>query len=151
MIKCKGNAAYGPLVYMHFDGSANQQIDLEVLPAPHAVGNHVFAAIKGRGHQIKIKPADNSVPIDAVLRPIVVGYTARFEFLTTSYPEVPAGYEANYEKYFGDKGYRAENITVTNTTEYPVILGNLSENNTIESFGEINDLGKNNRTTLINR
>jgi hypothetical protein len=151
MIKCKGNAAYGPLVYMHFDGSSNQQIDLEVLPAPHAVGNHVFAAIKGSGHQINIKPANNSVPIDAVLRPIVVGYTARFEFLTTNYPEVPAGYEANYEEYFGEKGYRAENITLTNNTGYPVILGKLSENNTVESSGEIDDLGKNNRTSLIKR
>ncbi|EOR94581.1 hypothetical protein ADIARSV_2179 [Arcticibacter svalbardensis MN12-7] len=144
MINCSGNAAYGPLIYMHSDASANQQIDLKVLPAPYAVGNHVFAAIKGSGHQIKLTQVGNSTPFDATLRPIVIGYTARFEFLTTDFPKIPKGYEENYAKYFKDERYKATNITLINGTPYPVILGQLSEKNTVKSLGNVNDLGKGN-------
>ncbi|XMO85381.1 hypothetical protein AAFN75_11335 [Algibacter sp. AS12] len=144
LINCKGNAAYGPLLYMHFDKVSNQKIDLTVLPAPHAVGNHVFAAIKGRGHNITIKRAEHAGEIDNTLRPIVVGYKARFEFLTTSYPGVPKGYDDNFNTHFGDVTYRASNISIKNETEYPVILGSLSEDNNIESLGKVADLGENN-------
>lgn len=144
LINCKGNAAYGPLLYMHFDKVSNQKIDLTVWPAPHAVGNHVFAAIKGHGHDITLKKAKNNEAIDRALRPIVVGYKARFEFLTTSYPGVPNGYEDNFNTYFGDATYQASNIFLKNETEYPVIIGNLSENNKIESLGAVTNLGKEN-------
>ncbi|PQV49008.1 hypothetical protein CLV33_104215 [Jejuia pallidilutea] len=149
MINCKGNAAYGPLIYMHFDKVSNQKIDLTVLPSPHAVGNHVFAAIKGTGHQIHIKRANFKGEIDNTLRPIVVGYPARFEFLTTDYPGVPKGYEENFEKHFGDKDYTAINITIKNDTEYPVILGAKSHDNHIKSVGIITDLNKSNSIKQI--
>ena len=82
--------------------------------------------------------------IDATLRPIVAGCPARFEFLTTDYPKVPAGYKANYDKYFKRKDYKASGITINNGIEYPVILGDLSDGNTVASFGPVTDLGKNN-------
>lgn len=145
MMNCKGNAAYGPLLYMHFDKVSNQKIDLTVLPAPNAVGNHVFAAIKGNGHQIKLKQANPAETIDNTLRPIVVGYPARFEFLTTDYPNVPKGYEENFEKHFGNKTYSATNISIKNATEYPVVLGRLSEENQIKSIGKVTDLGARNQ------
>jgi len=145
MINCKGNAAYGPLLYMHFDKVSNQNIDLTVLPAPHAVGNHVVAAIKGRNHKVSLKREKFTGDIDATLRPIVVGYPARFEFLTTDYPDVPKGYEANFEKHFGNKTYKASHILLKNDTEYPVILGSLSEENQIKSLGEVTDLGARNQ------
>ncbi|MBB5268674.1 protein-transmembrane prediction [Algibacter amylolyticus] len=151
LINCKGNAAYGPLLYMHFDKVSNQKIDLTVLPAPHAVGNHVFAAIKGRGHNITLKRANYKGQIDNTLRPIVVGYKARFEFLTTSYPGVPEGYGGNFNEYFGDKTYQASNISIRNETEYPVIIGDMSKNNSIESFGNITNLGENNTIEKILR
>jgi len=142
IINCSGNAAYGPLIYMHFDGTANHQIDLKILPAPHAVGNHVFAAIRGTGHKINLTQAGS--PIDTTLRPIVVGYKARFQFLTTDY----AGYEANYEKHYGQISYTASNITITNGTDYPVILGEMSADNTITSVGPVRDIGHNNKVKL---
>ena len=145
IINSSGNAAYGPLIYMHFSGTSNHQIDLNILPAPHAVGNHAFAAIRGSGHTINLTQAGS--PIDTTLRPIVVGYKARFQFLTTDYPGVPAGYEANYEKYYGNDSYKASNITIKNGTEYPVILGELSEGNTITSVGPVSDLGANNKVS----
>lgn len=151
MINCKGNAAYGPLLYMHFDKVSNQKIDLEVLPAPHAVGNHVFAAIKGNGHQINLTRANPEKTLDKTLRPIVIGYPARFEFLTTDYPGVPKGYEENFKEHFGNKTYSATNISIENNTEYPVILGGLSHNNSVESLGRITDLGESNTIEAIDK
>ena len=151
MINCKGNAAYGPLLYMHFNKVSNQKIDLTILPAPHAVGNHVVAAIKGKGHSIKLKRAEHAGAIDNTLRPIVVGYPARFEFLTTDYPGVPNGYEENFKTHYGNVKYEASNITITNTTEYPVIIGDMASNNKIESFGSITNLGKNNSILKITK
>ncbi len=147
IINSSGNAAYGPLIYMHSDGTSNVQIDLKIFPSPHAVGNHVFAAIRGTGHTINLTHTGS--PVDATLRPIVVGYNARFQYLTTDYPKVPAGYEANYEKFHGKDSYKVSNITITNRTEYPVILGDLSEGNTVASFGTVNDLGKKNNVSHI--
>jgi len=149
MINCKGNAAYGPLLYMHFNNVSNQKIDLTVLPAPHAVGNHVFAAIKGKGHQIKLKRAEFEGEIDRTLRPIVVGYPARFEFLTTDYPNVPKGYEENFKKHFAGLTYKANTITIENQTEYPVVLGTMSEKNEIKSLGTVTDLGKHNKIVKV--
>jgi hypothetical protein len=141
IINCKGNAAYGPLLYMHFDKVSNQNIELTILPAPHAVGNHVFAAIKGYGHKIKLSHVEYKGEFDKTLRPIVVGYPARFEFLTTDYPKVPKGYEENFKKHFGETKYQASSININNKTPYPVVLGSLSKNNKIESLGGITDLG----------
>ena len=149
IINCSGNAAYGPLIYMHFDRTSNHQIDLTILPAPHAVGNHAFAAIRGSEHRINLTQADS--PIDSTLRPIVVGYKARFQFLTTDYPELPVGYEANFDKHYKNKRYTASNISIKNGTEYPVILGDLSEGNTITSVGPVMDLGVNNRVSHMER
>ncbi|MDA7867012.1 right-handed parallel beta-helix repeat-containing protein [Verrucomicrobia bacterium] len=147
IINSSGNAAYGPLIYMHFSRTSNHQIDLKILPAPHAVGNHVFAAIRGRGHNIRLTQVGS--PIDATLRPIVVGYKARFQFLTTDYPSVPDGYETNYERHYGDDGYEASNMTIANGTDYPMILGDQSLSNTIASKGLVTDLGNNNQVSQI--
>jgi len=149
IINCRGNAAYGPLLYMHFDKVSNQKIDLTVLPAPHAVGNHVFAAIKGHGHKIKLSHADYQGEFDKTLRPIVIGYPARFEFLTTDYPNVPKGYEENFQKHFGETTYQASSIDISNNTDYPIIIGSLSKNNKIESLGETTDLGVNNTVVKL--
>ena len=147
IINSSGNAAYGPLIYMHFSGTSNHRIDLNILPAPHAVGNHVFAAIRGEGHTINLTQSGS--PIDATLRPIVVGYRARFQFLTTDFPKVPAGYEEHFEKHYGNARYTASNVTITNGTEYPVVLGDLSHGNTISSKGAVTDLGTNNKVSRI--
>ena len=51
VINCRGNAAYGPLIYIHpadhfykVEAAHRSKIELELLPSPHAVGNHVMAA-----------------------------------------------------------------------------------------------------------
>lgn len=152
VINCKGNAAYGPLIYIHpadnfykVEAAHRSTIELELLPAPHAVGNHVMAAIRGTNNIFKLTQAEG--PIDATLRPIVMGYYSRFELLTTDFPGVPEGYEANYEKY--KVLYEASHNTLINETEYPVILGELSESNNITSYGKVTDYGKGNAILSI--
>lgn len=137
-----GNAAYGPLLYVHSDSHSDQRVDLRVLPSPHSLGDHPLAAIKGRGHSIKLTPseaAESETP-----RPIIVGYPMRFDFLSVDYPDVPAGLEEHFEK-FSPKTYRATGITIENQTSHPVVLGELSRENTISSVGPVRDLGIDNR------
>lgn len=152
VINCRGNAAYGPLIYIHpadnfykVEAAHRSKIEIEVLPSPHAIGNHVMAAIRGTNNSFKLTQTES--PIDAVLRPIVVGYYARFELLTTDFPGVPKGYEENYEK--NKVVYEAKGNTILNETEYPVILGERSEYNKITSYGKITDYGKHNSTQII--
>ena len=154
VINSRGNAAYGPLIYIHpadnfykVEAAHRTNIELELLPSPHAVGNHVMAAIRGTNNIFKL--TQSASPIDAVLRPIVVGYFARFELLTTCFPGVPKGYEQNYEK--NKIMYEAKDNTILNETEYPVILGELSEHNNITSLGKIIDYGKNNSNLVIKK
>ncbi|QDS93827.1 hypothetical protein FF011L_26000 [Roseimaritima multifibrata] len=138
----RGNAAYGPLLYIHSDSHTSQQIELTVQPAPHGLGDHVLAAIRGRNHTINLASPDDAIADTP--RPIVVGYPLRFDFLCVDYPRVPAGYESHFSR-FAPKSYRASGITLRNSTHNPVVLGTLSEDNTIISTGPIRDLGTNNR------
>jgi len=141
-----GNAAYGPLLYIHFDSHSNQRIDLKVLPSPHALGDHPLAAIKGQGHSVRFTRAGSPTP--AALRPIVVGYPMRFDFLCVDYPDVPDGYEDHFATY-SPKTYKASGITIDNGTAHPVVLGKLSQRNTVASVGPIRDHGTNNTLTTV--
>jgi hypothetical protein len=141
-----GNAAYGPLLSIHFDSHSNQTIDLKVLPSPHALGDHPLAAIKGQGHSITFTQAGD--PTSETRRPIVVGYSMRFDFLCVDYPDVPHGYEGHFAKY-SPKTYRASGITIDNGTAHPVVLGKLSQGNTVTSFGAIRDHGTNNTLAVL--
>ena len=143
-----GNAAYGPLLYVHSDSHSNQTIDLKVLPSPHALGDHPLAAIRGRGHSITFSRA--GAPTPEPLRPIIVGYPMRFDFLCVNYPEVPEGYEDHFAKY-SPKTYEASKITIKNGTAHPVVLGTLSQENTITSVGPVRDYGSNNSVTIVER
>lgn len=141
LLRSRGNAAFGPLLYIHSDSHSSQQIELEVIPAPHALGDHPLAAIKGRNHKINFTSSD---PTPSTLqRPIIVGYPLRFDFLCTDYPKVPTGYEEHFAK-FAPQRYRASEITLHNGTGHPVVTGKLSQENRIFSVGKIRDDGTDN-------
>jgi len=143
---CSGNAAYGPLLYIHFDSHASQHIDLEVLPSPHGLGDHPLAVIRGRQHSIRFTAS--SSPTRETMRPIIVGYPLRFDFLCVDYPKVPAGYEEHFARY-APKTYRASRIAVNNVTVHPVVLGEHSRDNTITSLSSIRDYGTDNTLNTI--
>ncbi len=133
-----GNAAYGPLLYIHSDSHHSQKIDLEILPSPHALGDHPLAALKGKNHHIKFTAKGSLAP-----RPIIIGYPLRFDYLCVDYPKVPTGFEAHFKK-FSPKTYRASEIALVNETTAPVVIGTLSQENRISSRGKVRDLGTNN-------
>lgn len=141
---CRGNAAYGPLLYIHSDSHNSQQIEIEVLPAPHGIGDHPLAAIKGSNHRIKF--TSKSSEGAQLERPIIVGYPMRFDYLSVDFPKVPAGMEDNLER-FGPDDYRAERISLRNETKYPVFLGKHSEENRIKSVGKVKNLGEENEVS----
>ena len=143
---CRGNAAYGPLLYIHMDSHSSQKIDLEVLPAPHGIGDHPLAVIKGKNHFIKFtSQKDEGAQLE---RPIIVGYPLRFDYLSVNYPEVPKGMEELYAE-FVPEDYTAREIFLVNETKHPVVLGELSQRNQIRSLGEVRDLGTGNLVRKI--
>jgi len=78
-----GNFAYGPLSDFRLSKS-RQDIELTILPSPHAVGPHNLADVLGDNHNIVFHRTKG--PLDANLRPIVIqgdGSTIRNE---TEYP-----------------------------------------------------------------
>ncbi|MEN8870200.1 MAG: right-handed parallel beta-helix repeat-containing protein [Akkermansiaceae bacterium] len=145
IVNCRGNAAYGPLFYVHNDSYTSQKIEIEVLPAPHGIGDHPLAAIKGKDHRIKFTSKNNKGA--QLRRPIIIGYPMRFDFLSWDFPKVPAGMESLLKK-FGPERYTAERIHLQNETPYPVVLGEHSKGNQVISQGKINDLGSGNKISL---
>ena len=138
--KSKGNAAYGPLLYIHSDATSSQKIDLEVLPAPHGLGDHPLAAIKGSRHSIRFISGGEGKELR---RPIIVGYPLRFDFLSVDYPSVPKGLEERFARY-APKSERASGIKLENATKHPVVLGEYSQENEVTSRGVVRDLGTGN-------
>ncbi|GHC60989.1 DUF6250 domain-containing protein [Roseibacillus persicicus] len=140
IVRCSGNAAYGPLLYIHTNSNNSQNIDLTVLPATETLGDHPLAAIRGTRNRVRFKASEGPEPV--VLRPIIVGYQMRFDFLSVDFPKVPPGYEKHFAKH-ADEHYRAEENTIINETGHPVVLGDQSRDNAIESKGRVTDLGRN--------
>ncbi len=64
-----GNFAYGPLSDFRL-GRSNQNIDMTILPSPHAMGDHNIVDINGDGHTIVFRRAPG--PLDKTDRSIVV-------------------------------------------------------------------------------
>jgi hypothetical protein len=64
-----GNFAYAPISDFRLSKS-KQNIELTILPSPHAVGSHNVADILGSNHNIIFHRSEG--PIDTDLRPIVV-------------------------------------------------------------------------------
>ncbi len=144
--RCSGNAAYGPLLYVHFGSHVSQHIDLCVLPSPHGLGDHPLAAINGSAHAITIAASAQGTP--ETLRPIIIGYPLRFDFLCVEYPDVPAGYEEHFAKY-AKQSHEASRMTLTNGTSHPVVLGALSHDNNVMSHGPVRDYGTNNSVETV--
>ncbi len=108
-----GNFAYGPLSDFRL-GRSNQNIDMTILPSPHAMGDHNIADIQGNNHTIVYRRGPG--PIDKTTRPIVV---------------------------------TGDDSTIRNETEYSIILSATSSGNTVVSFGEVTDLGTDNKVSQI--
>lgn len=83
-----GNFAYAPLSDFRLSRS-RQDLDLTILPSPHAVGPHNLADVLGNNHSIVFHRTEG--PVDTVLKPIVVSGNNSNILNETEYPIIVTG------------------------------------------------------------
>jgi len=101
MIGCKGDARFGPLLFVEGEGA---NVDLELLPAESDRVVHALATVHGSGHRVSIKPSGGE-RTRAI--PIVLGYGT---------PGAGEGMAPIPER-------EAKGVTLVNGTLMPVVVG----------------------------
>lgn len=119
----KGNAAFGPLLTLPYSTRSNSNIEIELLDAPHTIGDHPLARITGTNHKITI--LSNSTTPPKKLRPIVMGTTGE------RYQEDNTPEEELVEKN------KSHEIVVINQSQHPVLLSRFASECQIQSNGEL--------------
>jgi len=125
VIHCKGDAQYGPLLFVEGD---NASVEIELLPTESEMTVHGLATIHGLGHKVTIRPTDNRNRIRPV--PILVGYAQ---------PSAGEGMSP-----YGQRPSRK--ITLRNETTMPVVIGERAEGAEIVTHGPVQEnAGKNSK------
>lgn len=123
--KCKGDANYGPLLFM--EGS-NAQVELELLSNESDRTVHALATIQGLNNNIVIKTLKGKNRIQPL--PILIGYT---------HPE----HGESMSPYSEGK---CENLVFRNLTNMPLVIGTLANKNSIDTKGMIKENKGSNNT-----
>ena len=130
---CKGDAANGPLLTFLGPKFKDATIDLQIIDTlgPYPVPR--VLEINGTGHQIRLKNADGKMRQSDT--PIVLGAS---EWEDIKHWRAP---DTDRSRYSG-----AYDCTVVNQTGLPMLLTDLTRDNTIVTNGEVvRDDGQNNR------
>ena len=114
---CRGDAKYGPLIYLI--GDEPSKIDLTLMPGETNMNVHAVATICGKGHEISIKNLDNQERKKAI--PIMLGYG------------MPSSGEISAK--IPEKS--AENIKIKNLANLPLVIGEMSNNCIVTNNGDI--------------
>ncbi len=125
----RGDAKYGPLMYLVGDASERCVVDLTLTPAVSDKKVHALATICGEGHQVRIKRGDKrrSKPL-----PIMIGFRPP-----------PAG---EISAPIGEA--EAKKIRLENTTGMPILFGPKSRESRVSTNGAVTkDKGKNNKVS----
>lgn len=118
-INCRGDAKYGPLLYLF--GKEASKIDLTLLPETSDRTVNAIATICGPGHTVTLKGSRDQE------HPIMLGYRQ------PSAGEISAP--------IGEKA--AEDIQLINETSMPVIVSQMAEDCSVFSNGEVQNNGRN--------
>lgn len=117
LTKCKGDAQFGPLLYVEGDKA---KVDVQLLPAEgDKVNVHVIAAIYGSDNEVTI----TTKGLRAHARPILVGYTP---------PAMGENATANSER-------TARGLILRNQTSMPVVIGTKAEKCQIFTQGPVQE------------
>lgn len=119
---CRGDAKYGPLIYLV--GDAPSKIDLTLMPGETNMNVHALATICGQGHQISIKNFDKQERKKAI--PIMLGYG------------MPSSGEISAK--IPEKS--AENIKIKNKTSSPLVISESAKNSIVYTKGAIESNGE---------
>ena len=114
---CRGDAKYGPLIYLVGEKPSN--IDLILMPGESDMMVHAVATICGHGHEISIKSNGKDVREKAI--PIMLGYGMPQSGEISS--PIP-------QKF-------AEDIKLTNLTSLPIVIGENANNCIVTTNGNI--------------
>ncbi|WP_430933835.1 SGNH/GDSL hydrolase family protein [Saccharicrinis sp. 156] len=133
---CKGDAMYGPLITFITKDIKNCKVDLELVDTVSQFQVHRLAEINGSGHQISIR--NHKGRIRKVKVPIVFGESFWADVHQYRKPGSPLG------TYAG-----ANNITLVNKTEMPVIFNELTSNCKVVS--DDNLLTDQGEITIVNK
>ncbi|MCJ8164281.1 hypothetical protein MKJ04_05455 [Pontibacter sp. E15-1] len=113
---CSGDMLYGPLLYLV--GNERSQIDMILEPGESRYKVHALATICGTGHEVSIQTNKKTKKITA---PIMLGY---------GMPDSGENASPIPEAYAGD-------VTLTNKTSAPVIVGAEAKNCTVVTQGKV--------------
>ncbi|WP_158848588.1 T9SS type A sorting domain-containing protein [Algibacter sp. L1A34] len=132
VINSRGDTKYGPLYVDEYDNSNSQNntMNFTVLNNNGAYGNDMLAFIGGNDHDITFR---NTVPFDDTQMDIVLSGVRR-----------GLRFSSGSEASFSSSG-----VEIHNNTNNPIISGNQSSNNIIESCGIVKDTGTNNTINPI--
>ena len=114
---CKGDAKYGPLIYLV--GDEPSKIDLTLMPGESEKKVHAVATICGIGHEVSIKTSDTDNRKKAI--PIMLGY----------------GMPGSGEIASPIPPKAAENIKIKNMAFLPVLIGEKANNCVVTTNGVI--------------
>lgn len=119
---CRGDAKYGPLIYLV--GDEPSKIDLTLMPGETNMNVHAVATICGKGHEISIKNFDKQERKKVI--PIMLGYG------------MPSSGEIS--AIIPEKS--AENIKIKNTASLALVIGKMANNCSVITNGDIiNNVG----------
>ena len=128
--RCKGNAAFSPLLSMPYSNRGYADIELELLEANKEIGDHPLAKVVGNGHRIKITYSGKRRP--KKLRPIILGTTG--ERYT----------KKNTDSTTLRNNNAASNMTLINETPHPVHFTEFASYNEVITRGSVKDRGDGN-------
>lgn len=114
---CRGDAKYGPLIYLV--GDEPSKIDLILMPGETKMNVNALATICGIGHKISIKSFDKQERKKAI--PIMLGY----------------GMPSSGEISAVIPPKSAENIKIKNKISLPIIVGEKAKNSTVITNGTV--------------
>ncbi|MEP4077173.1 LamG-like jellyroll fold domain-containing protein [Haloferula sp.] len=132
IVGCAGDAQIGALLQYHYQNDSNSDVDLTVLESEGAYTNDYLAYIVGSGHDITFRNPD--IGVNQNLEVVLGGPRDWFRWDVT------------------DVGLDANNMVLSNLSNYPLNMTADSSGTTGQSWGAITDNGSSNSvsTTTVN-
>ena len=131
IVDCYADAQYGPIFGVDYDSDKNINAEITVLPYDGETynGSKYLAYIRGSGHKLTFKSAVANPDQDL-----------KIEF---------GGDSRTIGMLAEEQNYLANNVTLNNYTNYPIVLHENTNGNSGVSGGMVTDFGTNNNITHI--
>lgn len=131
IVNCFSDCQYGPVFGVDYESDRNITAEITILPyeGESYNGDKYCAYLTGTGHNITLR---SQVPNPDQELKIEFGGDRRI-----------------IANLYAEENYKAESITLNNYTNYPIVLNEISKNNSGVSGGMVSDFGTNNNFSHI--